>query len=181
MKPLATMETGELAAYLCQHLQQHGIRVVLTGGSCVTIYSDNRYASYDLDFIEAGGLPRRKIRMALEKIGFCEENRYFRHPDTPYLVEFPSGPLAVGQQPVTETAEKIYSTGTLRLLTPTDCVMDRLAAYFHWNDRQCLEQAVWVAQAHPIDWAKVEQWAEKEGEMTKYETFRTKAQGKGQG
>lgn len=175
MKPLSAMETGELAAYICDHLQRRGIRVVLSGGSCVTIYSENRYASYDLDFIEAGGGPRRRIRIALEEIGFREENRYFRHPDTPYLVEFPPGPLAVGHQPVTETAELVYPTGTLRLLTATDCVMDRLAAYFHWNDRQCLDQALWVAQAHSLDWGKIAMWATREGEMDKFADFRRQA------
>ena len=30
----------------------------------------------------------------------------------------------------------------LKLLSPTDCVKDRLAAYYHWNDRQSLEQAI---------------------------------------
>lgn len=172
MKQIAEMEVGELAAYICGQLQQRGIRVVLTGGSCVTIYSDNRYASYDLDFIESGNVPRRKIRLALEELGFSEENRYFRHPDTLYFVEFPSGPLAIGQQPVTETAELTYSTGLLRLLTPTDCVMDRLAAYFHWNDRQCRQQAIWIARLHPIDWEKIAQWSLQEGEATKFEQFR---------
>ena len=49
MKQIAEMEVGELAAYICEQLHQRGIRVVLTGGSCVTIYSDNHYASYDLE------------------------------------------------------------------------------------------------------------------------------------
>lgn len=166
------MTVGELAAYICQHLLQHNIRVVLTGGSCVTLYSDNRYASYDLDFIESGSVPRRKIRLVMGELGFQEENRYFRHPDTPYFIEFPSGPLAIGQQPVTETSELTFSTGVLRLLTPTDCVMDRLSAWFHWNDHQCRRQALWIARLHPIDWDKIAQWALREGETIKFSRFR---------
>ncbi|MDI6740798.1 MAG: hypothetical protein QME74_10605 [Candidatus Edwardsbacteria bacterium] len=42
-------------------------------------------------------------------------------------------------------------TGRLHLLSPTDCVKDRLAAYFHWNDRQSLEQAGLVADNRKID------------------------------
>jgi len=34
----------------------------------------------------------------------------------------------------------------LCLLTPTDCVKDRLAAYFFWNDLQSLGQAVMVVK-----------------------------------
>ena len=30
-------------------------------------------------------------------------------------------------------------------MTPTDSVKDRLAAYYHWNDQQALEQAIMVA------------------------------------
>ena len=41
-----------------------------------------------------------------------------------------------------EIASKKYSTGTLRLLTATDCIKDRLAAYYHWRDEQGLEQAI---------------------------------------
>lgn len=42
MKPVAGMSLQELAAFVCSHLQQHDIPVVLVGGSCVSIYSDNR-------------------------------------------------------------------------------------------------------------------------------------------
>ena len=40
--------------------------------------------------------------------------------------------------------------------------MDRLAAFVHWRDRQCYEQAVWVAENHALDWAELEQWAREE-------------------
>lgn len=54
MKSLGEMSVGEVAAYVAEHLRQSDINVVLTGGSCVSIYTDNRYLSYDLDFIEEG-------------------------------------------------------------------------------------------------------------------------------
>jgi hypothetical protein len=41
--------------------------------------------------------------------------------------------------------------------------MDRLAAFVHWRDRQCLEQAIWVAQSHAIDWDDLRSWANQEG------------------
>ncbi|MDP2228515.1 MAG: hypothetical protein Q8J78_13685 [Moraxellaceae bacterium] len=49
------------------------------------------------------------------------------------------------------------------LLTPTDCVKDRLSAYYHWHDRQALEQAVWVAQRQAVDREAVRQWSAQEG------------------
>jgi hypothetical protein len=52
VKPVGRMSLAELAAYVCSHLRKHGIRVVLSGGACVSIYTQNRYQSYDLDFVE---------------------------------------------------------------------------------------------------------------------------------
>jgi hypothetical protein len=34
---------------------------------------------------------------------------------------------------------------------PTDCVKDRLAAFYHWGDRQGLEQAILVLKTNAID------------------------------
>lgn len=75
----------------------------------------------------------------METIGFREEGRYFKHPDNAFLVEFPSGPLATGQEPVKEVHEIQPLTGILTVISPTECVKDRLAAYFHWGDFQCKE------------------------------------------
>ncbi len=166
------MTIGELAACVCSHLESRGIRVVLSGGSCVAIYAPNRYSSMDLDFIDRLHTTRRQLKQALEEIGFSEQNRYFTHPETPYFLEFPSGPLAVGNEPVGEVEEIRLETGILKLLSPTDCVKDRLAAYYHWNDRQCLQQAVWVAQERAVDWNEIERWSLQEGEMEKFGTFR---------
>ena len=62
------------------------------------------------------------------KLGFKEHNRYFVHEDTQLFIEFPRGPLGVGDAPVNKIASKEKDTGILKLLTPTDCIKDRLAA-----------------------------------------------------
>ncbi len=51
MKSVGEMDVEELGAFVCTHLAARGIDTVLSGGSCVMIYSENRYSSYDLDFI----------------------------------------------------------------------------------------------------------------------------------
>ena len=43
------ISTKDLAALVYQHLKKDGIDVVLVGGSCVTIYSKDKYVSQDLD------------------------------------------------------------------------------------------------------------------------------------
>ncbi len=176
MKTVSRMNLGELAAYVCSHLKGKGIQVVLSGGGCVAIYASDRYSSMDLDFVERLRVTRRKLAAALAEIGFTEKDRYFTHPDTPFYLEFPSGPLAVGGESVLDIAELRLETGTLRLLSPTDCVKDRLAAFYHWNDRQCLQQAVWVAQERQVDWGELERWSRQEGAMEKFAEFRRKCE-----
>lgn len=133
------------------------------GGACVTIYSEDKYVSKDLDFIETRFAKHKDIRDAMAEIGFTPENRYFKHSDIDYLVEFPAGPLSVGKEPVGRVNEIEFSTGVLRILSPTDCVKDRLAAYYHWNDLQSLEQAVLVAQSHDVDFKEIARWSTAEG------------------
>ena len=133
MKAISQMNLGELAAYVCSHLDCRGIKVVLSGGGCVAIYASDRYSSMDLDFIDRLHTTRRQLKAALEEIDFREQNRYFVHPETQFFLEFPSGPLAVGSEPVAVVEELHLETGTLRLLSATDCVKDRLAAFYYWN------------------------------------------------
>jgi len=163
MKPVAKMTVGELAAYISTHLRRLGIDVVLSGGSCVSIYSAGKYVSKDLDFIDTRFATPREIREAMLAIGFAPENRYFKHAEVDLLVEFPSGPLAVGKEPVGAVDEIEFSTGVLRILSPTDCVKDRLAPFYHWNDLQTLEQAVLVAQSNDVNLNEVKRWSKEEG------------------
>jgi hypothetical protein len=172
MKGLAEMSVGEVAALVAEHLRANGVNVVLTGGSCVSIYTDNRYQSFDLDFIEEARASRKQIAVILRQMGFLEKDRYFVHPQTPYFVEFPSGPLAIGDEPVRDVASIEFSTGVLRLLSATDCVKDRLAHYYHWKDRQCLDQAVMVAAAAMIDFDELERWSRQEGMLEEFSLIR---------
>lgn len=154
------MPLEEVAALVCTTLDRHGISVVLSGGAVVSIYSDAAYVSYDLDFVPTG--LARKVDGAMRSLGFEREGRHWRHPRSRYWVEFPAGPPAIGEETIREFAERETATGVLRLLRPTECVMDRLAWYFHANDQQCLEQAVQVALRHPVDLRRIERWAAKE-------------------
>ena len=163
MKRVSKMSIGELAAYISSHLRGLRIDVVLSGGSCVSIYSAGKYVTKDLDFIDMRFAKAREIREAMFAIGFMPENRYFKHPEVDLMVEFPGGPPAVGKEPIGAINEIEFSTGILRILSPTDCVKDRLAAYYHWNDLQSLEQAVLVAQSNNVDLNEVKRWSKEEG------------------
>src|SRR5690349_12790250 len=165
------MSAEELAGFLCQTLTDAGVIVTLTGGTCVSIWSEGKYVSHDLDFIEDGPVPRRKIREILAGLGFAERGRHFVHPDVRFIVEFPTGPLMAGDQRVERVVERRTPAGKLRLLSPTDCVKDRLAAFFHWNDRQSLEQAVLVAKAQRVNLAELQRWSMSERNESKFREF----------
>ena len=124
MKPISDMSRTEFASYVASKLRECGITVVLSGGPCVSIYSDDKYVSMDLDFIEVGLFSRVAITRCMCSLGFVEINRYFKHTDTDLLVEFPAGPFGIGNEPITEFEEISTSVGCLRLLSPTDCVKD---------------------------------------------------------
>jgi len=134
----AALALQELAALVCSTLERHGVSVVLSGGSLVSIHSNNAYQSYDLDFIQTG--LARKVDAAMEELGFTKQGRHWTHSESPYLVEFPPGPIMVGDARVTEFAERITPLGGLT--SPrTDGVCDgSQAAYYHWNDPQGLDQ-----------------------------------------
>jgi hypothetical protein len=172
MKQIRNMNIGELAAFICTYLKKCKIDCVLTGGACVSIYTNNKYASFDLDFIDRIDTPRKIIKNALLKIGFTEKNRYFVHPDTKFFVEFPAGPLSVGYERVNKVDEIVFKTGRLTLLTPTDCIKDRLAAYYHWDDLQSLEQAVLVAKEKKINITVIRKWSKNENQSDKFNIFK---------
>jgi len=172
VKPISEMTNAELAAFVQTHLRQKGIDVILSGGACVSIYTDNRYVSMDLDLVNIHFVKRAEIRNVMQELAFEESGRHFSHPDTDFFVDFVEGPLAVGGEPVKDIQEHKLATGTLRLISPTDCVKDRLAGYYHWEDLQCLEQAVMVAQATEIDLNEVARWSDVEGMRDKFRTIR---------
>jgi hypothetical protein len=64
-----------------------------------------------------------------------------------------------------------FATREPDLLTPTDCIEDRLAAFFHWNDKMAFEQALLVAREQPVDIADLRRWASTEGETEKLDVF----------
>lgn len=174
MKPVKEMSGAELAAFIESHLLKREIDVVLSGGASVSFYTEGRYVSSDLDLINLYFTKRNKIRDAMQEIGFSEEGRHFIHADTEYLVEFPAGPLSVGEEPVKQVDEYKLSTGILRIISPADCVKDRLAAYYHWGDVQSMEQALLVAQAKKIDLKEIERWSKVEGKLKEFKLFKNR-------
>ena len=159
----------ELAGYVSEQLRKRGIETVLVGGACVTIYTENRYQSYDLDYVTYEDM--KKVKKALLELGFTEKARYFQHEGCPWFVEFVSPPAAVGNEYVRTFNNVETPFGKIKLLRPVDSVKDRLGAFYHWNDKQGLEQAVNICLQQDIDLSEVESWSLSEGQGKKFATF----------
>ena len=84
--------------------------------------------------------------------------------------------MGVSDVPVKEIASLEQETGILRLLTATDCIKDRLAAYYYWDDAQSLEQAVWVAEQNEFDIQSIAQWSKDENALDKFENFKKRVE-----
>lgn len=150
MKNFSKTPIVELAAIVAGHLQQRGISVVLVGGLAVEIYSENLYLTKDIDMIDISYQAPAVLDQAMAEIGFSKQGRIYVNDTTDICVEFPSGPLSVGERLITKTTVFQSNAGEIPILLAKDVVKDRLAAYFHWQDKPSLVQALAVMIKHPI-------------------------------
>jgi hypothetical protein len=63
----------ELAALVSEALEKAGITATLSGGAAVSIYSDNRYVSEDLDFVTIALVD--ELKGALAPLGFQHKGK----------------------------------------------------------------------------------------------------------
>lgn len=153
-------------------LAGEGIRAVLTGGACASIHSEGRYLSADVDFVLDGYVVVADLDRAMAKVGFYRDANRYLHPRSPFWVEFPRGPLAVGGDlDVRPIRLEDGSEASALALSPTDSCRDRLAAFYHWNDRQSLGVALEIATRHDLDLERIRRWSAREGHAMRFEEF----------
>lgn len=152
----------ETASYICSKLKEKGIKVVLSGGSCMEIYTHSNFSSMDIDFIASPSYTFKKIEELMLSLGFKKEKKYFKHVLNPNYIEFPSGPINLGNETPRKFNEIKTSIGTLTLLTPTDCIKDRLCAYIYHRGLECLNHAIAVADLNEIEEINLIEWAKLE-------------------
>jgi len=157
-----------LAAQITRALKRAGIDAVLVGGSVVSIYSGERYITDDLDFVSYR--PLKTIAPVMEKLGYKMIGNRAERPGQDLSVQFCAPPLAVGRQPV-EPVTVGVGRAAIQTLSPTDCVLDRLMKFYHWDDEQGLEQAVLVAKHRKVDLDRIREVSRREGKLDRYKIF----------
>lgn len=135
------------------------------------MHSDGAHLSYDLDFVVRSGGNRQSLDSAMGLAGFSRDGDYYRHPETPFFVEFPRGPLAIGGDLAVTPVTIRVGGDTIRALSPTDACRDRLAAFYHWSDRQSLNVAVAIARRRRVSFKRIATWSEAEGHTDRYQEF----------
>ncbi|MBI5047905.1 MAG: nucleotidyltransferase [Deltaproteobacteria bacterium] len=164
------IDIRELAAIVSEKLNEKGIDAVLVGGACVSIYTKNKYLSSDLDFITHAAI--KEVAAAMSGLGFKRKtSRHFIRKDCHFFIEFVAPPAAIGDEPIKNLTKLKTKSGKVVLLTSTDTVKDRLAAYYHWNDPQALEQALMVAKDQKVNIAEIKRWSAKEGHKERCKVF----------
>lgn len=154
---------------IAEALKEKNIDVILTGGAVVSIYSEGKYVSKDVDFLSV--TDHQIIKKAMFELGFKNIGKDFYHDDCLFTAEFPGYELVIGNEPMKAEGKIKSGKFTLKLLSPTQCVMDRLAAFYHWKDRQSLQQAVMVAKNQPVKLKTIEVWSGNEGMSDRYKVF----------
>ena len=153
-------------------LAEVGVTAVLTGGSAATFYAPHAYQSDDLDFVITMRGDGDGAR-ALKTLGYEETRGFYRHSVSSFPVEFPKGPLMIGDDYIDAWATHRRGDEVLHVLTPTDCCRDRLAAFLFWDDFSRLGQALAVAHAQrdAIAMELVRAWCERERALPKFNIF----------
>jgi hypothetical protein len=165
----------EVAFAVCTVLDAAGFTVVLTGGSAATFYAPDAYQSRDLDFVI--GFRGTGAEQALATIGYVPVDDHYEHAASPFPIEFPPGPLMIGDDHITSWKTVRRGQQVLHVLSPTDTCRDRLAQYLFWNDFAGLEQALFVVAARraEVDFDAIRAWCAREGHEEKYELFARRA------
>ena len=165
----------QLWRYVAWHLENAGIRSVLVGGAALAIHTEGRYRTSSLDLVP-DDLMRREVPELLLSLGFAaQRNRNFAHPECPHLtIRLPMGPVEIGGEFPIAPDEIEVEGRRLRILSPSDCVKDRLASYAHLRSPRFLDQASLICQHQParVDLGQIEHWCEGNGSMDAFKELK---------
>ena len=163
----------EVAFLVCTALDRAGVTAVLTGGNAAGLYAPAAVQSFDLDFVITLHASTANSAEVLERLGYTRVGHDYKHSESPHVLEFPKGPLAIGDELIQSWNTIREGELVLHVLTPTDSCRDRLAAYYHFVDRAALEQALAVhaAQTERIDLSTIRRWSKREGRELDYREF----------
>jgi hypothetical protein len=173
LSPASPARTGlrKVAIQVGDALRRAGIDAVLTGGSCASIHSGGAYHSVDVDFVLRGRTKQGELDAVMAGIGFRRHRDRYVHDQHPFFVEFLPAPLGIGSDLDIRPILVRSGPRATRALSATDSCRDRLAAFYHWNDRQSLEVAVRIAISNRVAMSRIRRWSDAEGALDRFVVF----------
>jgi len=156
---------------IATHLGNKGIEVTLVGGGVATIYSKGKYMSGDLDFVFGWGNNHKEIREALAEIGFTTTARVFAKKGCPFTLDFSSPPVDIGLNNEPEIDQYMVGKTMIKILTPTECIKERLHKAHHWKDEQAFEAALAVAEVSEYSQEKIKKFCQENKMKGTFERF----------
>ena len=120
--------TAALAAWF-QGLYAKGSLPVLVGGAAVELMTNGAYLTGDLDFV--GDVPQ-DVASALLVHGFKRSGRHWVHEQGEIFIELPGSGLEKDEQQVLLRRGDVV----VRVISPEDLVVDRLAAWQFWDSHE---------------------------------------------
>ena len=160
-----TCNEQEMWHYVASHLESHGVSTVLVGGAAAAVHSGGAYRSGDIDLLIDSYPPPSpaKLDATMAIIGFQRQGRHYTHPRCHHLfVEFIFNALHIGKDYKIKPITTDVDAQSIRALSPTDSIKDRLTSFLYFRARECLDQAILIAKANDIHWASIETWAKEE-------------------
>lgn len=152
----------ELWKFVASHLETEEIGITLVGGGVATIYSKGKYQSGDLDFVlDSMWTKHSQVEEKLKKIGFIKKGVIYRHPECKFTLEYKSPPIEIGDDDRIEPEAIEHEGIAIKILTPTDCVKDRLNKYFLYKDKDAFDAAISVGKECEFVVAKVEKFCDE--------------------
>lgn len=123
------------AAIITKLLEKHNINPIVVGGLSVEIYTQNEYATRDIDFVSDGYMIIADILFQLD---FEKDGRHFYHNEIEIAIEIPDSDLAGDYNKVIKL--EIDDQRYVYVISIEDIIMDRLRASICWRSS---EDRIW--------------------------------------
>ena len=158
----------DIAALVAKHLKNNDVQIVLVGGLAVEAYTENLYLTKDIDMVDMGYEKPEHLKSLMAEIGFHKQGRIFINNTTDITIEFPTAPLYVGDELITELSTYTHNNVHIPILKAEDVIKDRLSAFLHWRDNPSLAQAITLLLAKKIKLSTFKKFVINESSIEKW-------------
>ncbi|MBO6293671.1 MAG: hypothetical protein J6N51_15665 [Selenomonas sp.] len=116
-----------LAGIVCEELAKYRVRAIMVGGSAVELYSSQHYATQDIDFVLS---TNERVTECMNSLGFENHGGVWECEGTPFIIEFPKGPLAgdINRVRNVSIGDKIFT-----VIGAEDIIIDRCLRGKFWE------------------------------------------------